>query len=374
MEGGSSTSTEEVFHKKRRIVLTGASGYLGQHLLYHWMIEQEDDDGNSFETDQQELWEIYALYSSMTGFEQIVKEKTAIHHQDGQYPRRRANVQVFVESLDLTNETAVINWISSHLPLDVCIHTAAISNPGLCEEQPDLAQAVNVPKHFLQALADHAVPIVALSTDQVFDGTKPTAGPLSYYTEHDAPNPINQYGKTKAALEEFLQTTSPQSHILLRSSIILGPLAPFGNAHSTFLHFCSSRENQETEFFTDECRTVVSIRNVVEVLLYFAQHPPNGETKTSGIYHMGGKDRVSRYDMAKYTFEHFNFDTKYLMPTLKAKLPPGKVKNPLDISMDSTKLANFLNKDSWLGINEILKDTFVDKPKWESPWISTHSC
>lgn len=370
-------NTEAKVNFRKRIILTGASGYLGQHLLHKWMFQASDNDDDaevqdfSFFIPNDEQWEIFALYSSMAGFEKLIEETvvSAAASQNSSHRRRRVNVQVIVESMDVTQSSTVLrDWIVSHLPLDVCIHTAAISNPGVCEEQPELAHAINVPKHFLQSLADHHVPVVALSTDQVFDGTKPLRKSsegvsLQFYTETDTPNPLNAYGTSKVSMEEFLQLACPHSHVSLRSSIILGPLAPFGKAHSTFLHFCSSRQDQDTDFFTDECRTVVSIRNVLQVLHFFAQHPPNATT--SGVYHMGGRDRVSRYDMARATFEHLGFDTQYLKPTLKAELPPGKVQSPLDISMDSSKLAKLLKVESWLGIHDIVRDTFPKEVKEE---------
>eukprot|EP00544_Gedaniella_sp_CCMP2646_P009162 CAMPEP_0202502336 /NCGR_PEP_ID=MMETSP1361-20130828/38686_1 /ASSEMBLY_ACC=CAM_ASM_000849 /TAXON_ID=210615 /ORGANISM="Staurosira complex sp., Strain CCMP2646" /LENGTH=52 /DNA_ID=CAMNT_0049135329 /DNA_START=183 /DNA_END=338 /DNA_ORIENTATION=+ len=52
---------------------------------------------------------------------------------------------------------------------------------------------------------------------------------------------------------------------------------------------------------------------------------------------MGGKERVSRYNMAKSVFQRFDYDTQCLVAKEKASLPAFAVASPLDISMDSTK-------------------------------------
>ena len=216
-----------------------------------------------------------------------------------------------VESLDLTDKEAIQEWLSVHPQIDLCLHLAAMSSPGVCQQEPDRAYACNNPIHWFRALSSRGIPIVALSTDQVYDGTiqDPT------YKETDATNPVNVYGITKKAMEDFLiEHCTGTPCIILRSSIVLGPLAPFGEAHSTFLHFCKSRKDQETDFYTDEYRTVVSIDNVVDVLVYFCQR---GIT-SSGVYNMGGSDRVSRYDMALAVFKRFGYDTQYVIPKEKA--------------------------------------------------------
>ena len=46
------------------------------------------------------------------------------------------------------------------------------------------------------------IPIIHISTDYVFDGTKGS------YEENDTPNPINKYGKAKLDGENYIQNIS----------------------------------------------------------------------------------------------------------------------------------------------------------------------
>jgi nucleoside-diphosphate-sugar epimerase len=104
-----------------------------------------------------------------------------------------------------------------------------------------------------------------------------------------------------------------------------------------------TRNGKETDFYTDECRTVVSIHDVVDILVYICKHG----VASSGIYNMGGRDRVSRWRMLSLT--NIGYDTRYLVAKTKALLPVTGVASPLDISMDSSKLSQlqpeFSSKD-----------------------------
>ncbi|CAB9515640.1 adenosyltransferase 2 subunit beta [Seminavis robusta] len=269
-----------------QIVLTGSSGFLGQHLLHSLIHEPLKGTANA-------ALEIHALYGGMEGFPEAVSSMMS-----------NSQVKVHVHQLDLTDSAKVQAWIDQYAAaLDICVHSAALSVPRVCEKDPDKARALNVPTTFLEGLAKHNVRIIGLSTDQVYDGTKG-----NYKEDVDSVNPLNVYGQTKVQLEELVVKLS-SSNVLLRSSIILGPKAPFlpEKAHGTFLHFCASRENQETTFFTDECRSVIATDTVVQIIRWFLQKimlPATNETTktTAGIFHMGGPDNVSRMDMAKAAF------------------------------------------------------------------------
>jgi dTDP-4-dehydrorhamnose reductase len=297
----------------KHIVVTGASGYLGQHLLQS-LLTTPPPSGQAHH--------ITALYNRCEGFDVAV-----------QGVERAADVTVQTQSLDLTDTEAITSWKASASHIDVCVHTAAISNPRACQEDPDQALAINCPKAFFAALEN--VPIIVLSTDQVYDGTKET----TLYVESDPTNPVNTYGATKVAMEEYLQKHHASKFVALRSSIIIGPKAPLVSAHATFLHFCESRRDEDTTYFTNEYRTVISLVHVLNVIYWWIQNMPTRTTtmttiqSKSGIYNMGGPHRVNRLEMAKAVFSYFNYDEKYLLPSKQTS-----ESSPLDISMDSGKL------------------------------------
>lgn len=107
---------------------------------------------------------ITALYRSLDGFAE------AVQSYSDRFPSDRRHVSAL--SLDLTDAGAVQKFRES-LPLsprerEVVVHAAALSSPRQCQDDPDSARALNVPTHFFDAMRD--LPLIALSTDQVYSG------------------------------------------------------------------------------------------------------------------------------------------------------------------------------------------------------------
>jgi dTDP-4-dehydrorhamnose reductase len=336
----------------KRIVITGASGYLGQHLLNAFLTDDPSLKTLTDGTDSTSSnYHIYALYRSAQGFPDAVKAVPCA-----------SNVTVTIECLDLTDSEQVSQWVERHSDLDVCIHAAAMSSPKLCQEQADVARACNVPTVFFDALRKHSVKIIALSTDQVYDGTHPP------YRETDSAGPCNVYGQSKLEMEDYMLSINdddddsdnpPRSDVtVLRSSIMLGSKAPIlpSIAHDTFLHFCQSREGVETEFYTDERRSVVAVADVVAVIQWLVAN--DNAAAAAGTFNLGGPQSVSRLEMAEAVFSFSGYDKRYLVAKEKAALKdPPQVPSPLDISMDNIKITE-LTQQKFQTLEEMVKATF----------------
>ena len=91
------------------------------------------------------------------------------------------------------------------------IINCVVSGVDACEANPSMASAVNVvgPQYLAEAAAEIDAEILHFSTNYVFDG-KREAG--SFYTNRDAPLPINKYGETKLAGELAVLTAAPKSY------------------------------------------------------------------------------------------------------------------------------------------------------------------
>jgi dTDP-4-dehydrorhamnose reductase len=97
-------------------------------------------------------------------------------------------------------------------PVDLVLHAAAWTDVDGAEADPQGAAAVNVGGTAHAAAV--GVPLVAFSTDYVFDGTK--GGP---YVESDGPSPLSAYGRTKLHGEA---AAGPDAWVV-RSSWLFGP-------------------------------------------------------------------------------------------------------------------------------------------------------
>ena len=124
----------------------------------------------------------------------------------------------------------------------------------------------------------------------MFDGIK------GFYKVTDKVNPVYIYGEHKVMAEVGILTRYPQA------AICRMPLM-FGNATPTSASFVQSflktlQEGKVLKLFVDEFRTPVSALTAAEGLLLAAQ-------KVRGIIHLGGKERISRYDFGHLLVDIF---------------------------------------------------------------------
>lgn len=90
------------------------------------------------------------------------------------------------------------------------IHCAVLADLDRCNE-PDLAQRLNtdLPAQIAKVCKMRGISMAHISTDAIFNGRK------QIYTEHDRPNPMNVYARTKLAGEQAVQTEN-QSVVIAR--------------------------------------------------------------------------------------------------------------------------------------------------------------
>src|SRR5262249_46326525 len=102
---------------------------------------------------------------------------------------------------------------------DCVIHTAAWTAVDACEADRDKAFEVNARgvRNVARACAEVSAHLVALSTDYVFDGMKPTP-----YVETDAPRPLSVYGASKLAGEHEARLALGDDATVVRTSWVFG--------------------------------------------------------------------------------------------------------------------------------------------------------
>ena len=115
--------------------------------------------------------------------------------------------------LDISDRDAVLRAVAD-AGVDVVINAAAYTAVDLAEQERARAFAVNAagPGHLAQACAAHGLPLIHISTDYVFDGSK-----IGAYREDDPVAPINIYGASKEAGERAVREALP-AHVILRTS------------------------------------------------------------------------------------------------------------------------------------------------------------
>ena len=122
-----------------------------------------------------------------------------------------------VEDFDIASQGACEEVIAENEP-DVVINAAAFTNVDGCETERDTCFSVNAEgvKNVALACRQKKIKIVHFSTDYVFDGTQ-----RKPYQEDDKCNPLNVYGKSKLAGEQYLRQLS-DNFLLIRSAWLFG--------------------------------------------------------------------------------------------------------------------------------------------------------
>ena len=178
--------------------------------------------------------------------------------------------------LDVRDEAAVRSAVERVRPAAV-VHTAyRQEGEGARETTVDGAGAV------ARAAAAVEARLVHMSSDVIFDGTKPTA-----YDELDPPSPITDYGRAKADAEYAVAEAHPGA-LLVRTSLIYG----HGHSRHERLALEAARGEGELAFFDDEVRCPVAVDDLAAALLELV------DRAEPGVLNVAGGEVVSRYEFA----------------------------------------------------------------------------
>ncbi|GAB4463391.1 MAG: SDR family oxidoreductase [Elainellaceae cyanobacterium] len=225
-----------------------------------------------------------------------------------------------VRSLDLTDFAALKQAFTEIRPAAV-IHTAALSQPNACQTQPERSHQINVLASLNLAglCADAGIPFAFTSTDLVFDGHH------APYCEADPVCPLSLYGEQKAEAEAGILSRYPHAAVC-RMPLMFGnaPTAP--SFLQPFLQ--KLRDGEALRLFTDEFRTPISGRDAATGLLMALE-------KVRGLVHLGGPERLSRYEFGLRMAEAFDLSTEPISPCKQADVPMPAPRPP-DVSMDSS--------------------------------------
>lgn len=203
-------------------------------------------------------------------------------------PRFRI-VPITRDVLELTDFSAVERRFVQDRPAMV-FHCAAMSRSPACEADPALARLhnVDVTRH-LSALSA-GIPFVFLSTDQVFDGQK------GMYVESDPVHPLNVYAGTKVESEG--DVLRDPRHLVVRTSLN-GGVSPTRDRGFNEQMCAQWRQGRALNLFEDEFRSPIAAAVTGRALWELAL---GGR---SGLYHIAGSERLSRWQMGVLTAERW---------------------------------------------------------------------
>jgi dTDP-4-dehydrorhamnose reductase len=225
--------------------------------------------------------------------------------------------------LDISGKTQVDETFKTIKP-DVVVHAATLTDVDKCELNKELAWKVNVEgtKNIVEAAKATGSFLIYISTDYVFGGE------TGCYKETDAPNPINYYGLTKLKAEEIVQTQ--KEYFIARPSVMYGSTPAAGKVNFALWIIENLKKGEHVKIVTDQWNTPTLNTNLAEMTLEAI------ERKLTGIYHLCGATRVSRFKFAEQIADVFNLDKSLIDKVLSSQFTLF-AKRPVDSSLDTSK-------------------------------------
>ncbi|MBN1903404.1 SDR family oxidoreductase, partial [Candidatus Sumerlaeota bacterium] len=205
---------------------------------------------------------------------------------------------------------------------DIVIHMAALSKTGFCEENPEIAHRINVEatREILEGTNPVLTRVIYISTDLVFDGSK------GFYRESDIPNPTMVYSQTKLEAENLVQSRGG-NYAILRLALMYGKGSP---GHDSFLSWLEKDiAHGSVILFTDEYRTPLYVRDAASAIDRLV------ESDFTGIMHLGGGRRCSRYEFGIEFTKQKGYPVGVIVGKKLMDTPINMVRPP-DVSLDST--------------------------------------
>ena len=259
---------------------------------------------------------------------QVVKDLSETHEVFSCYNKSKPEFGIPTK-MDLLNHEMISNVLSEKNP-DIVIHLGAMTAVDLCDTQQDNALKIN--SQATEILAKECSKInsfmVYVSTDYVFNGNS------GLYKENDATNPIGFYGKSKLLGEKSIQNFSSNWCIARTST-------PFG-LHPTKKSFPiwvieNLQKQKQIDVLTDQFTSPTYVPNLSRMLIEIS------ERHLTGIIHVAGASKISRYEMASLVSDKLGLDGK-LLREISINDIKWEAQRPKDSSLNVSKAISILNQ------------------------------
>ena len=225
---------------------------------------------------------------------------------------------------NLCSEDSIRNYILNS-NCEAIVHCAAYTQVDKAEDEKDLCIKINTTatKHIVKCAKILDIPMIYISTDYVFDGTKD-----GEYTENDETNPINIYGESKLAGEKYVQEILDKYYIV-RTSWVFNINGK--NFIETMLRL--SKANNQLSIVNDQIGSPTYTKDLSRLLVDML------ETSKYGLYHATNEGYCSWYEFANTIFKlaNINIDIKAINSNEYA----SRAKRPLNSKLSKDKLIEY---------------------------------
>jgi dTDP-4-dehydrorhamnose reductase len=210
------------------------------------------------------------------------------------------------KELDIRHADRVTSSALDSKP-DVIINCAAFTDVDGCEDQEELAFAVNADGAGNVAAASAAAGsrLIHISTDFIFDGGKTTP-----YIEEDPPAPLSVYGSSK--LEGERQVTSKAAECTIVRTAWLFGIWGYNFVEKVIKWYASTRPIKVVEDQVGTPSYTVDVSRAIDALI---------ENGCSGVFNVSNSGICSRFEFARGILKAAGFDEPELHPGTTSEFP-----------------------------------------------------
>ena len=225
--------------------------------------------------------------------------------------------------LDVREKYAVEGFVKQHKP-EWIINCSAWTNVEGAEEFQEEALALNetAVKNIAEVASSNNSHLIHISTDYVFDGAKGAP-----YEEADSPNPINQYGTSKAAGESAILASELSSYYIVRTSWL------YGVSGKNFVKTMARKtlNDDAAGVVEDQFGSPTSARDLAEGIIEIVKVDPD-----PGVYHFSNKGKCSWFEFAQEIYKLCDSDEELVNPIKTVDLAQ-KAKRPMNSELNTAK-------------------------------------
>jgi dTDP-4-dehydrorhamnose reductase len=190
-----------------------------------------------------------------------------------------------VDEIDITDRHRTLELLNAERP-ELIINSAAFVDLEGCEANPDMAWRINAvgAQNLALAAAQVGSALVYISTDYIFDGRSETD-----YDEVSAPNPLNQYGRSKLAGERLSLQICPRTYAVRTAWL-------FGHAPGNYVErVLKAAENDGVvRMPVDQIESPTYTRHLAQAVLHLIR------TGAYGVYNVTSVGACTRAAFAQF--------------------------------------------------------------------------
>lgn len=278
---------------KKRILIIGSNGMLGQSLTTHFKFRKD-------------------VELMCASFEEVS------FYDDVHYMK-----------VDISSSKEVKKLMKDFYP-DIIINSAAYTNVDGCETEKELSWSINVTgvENIVKYGRTCDAHLIHISSDYIFDGEN---GP---YSETEIPNPISYYGREKLAGENAI-LAGRIKHTIIRTNVLYGS-TQFGRSDFVKWVYDSLSEKKNIRIVKDQINNPTYIDDLSSAISKII------EFDKTGIYNIGGSELLSRLDFTFKIADYFELDKNLITSIITADLNQPAPR-PLNSGLVNLKAETELN-------------------------------